>query len=217
MKKLLLSVVFSLLYITSASAGVNVGVSGAVGIFSASAKESNPTTSKTTGSGSEYGSAAFGSVFAEAVLADKLIVGVDYLPSALETETAETAKSQKGTADAITTATNKIQVDFEHMTTLYAGVMLNDNLYVKAGFVQVDVITNEDLGTGSSYGDTELDGSMFGFGYHNAMDNGMFIRVEGSYMDFDGATQTSSSNADRKIELTSLDGVTGKVSFGKSF
>ena len=123
MKKTICAIILaSFTYVPFASAemGVNVGVSGAVGIFSASAKESNPTTSKTTGSGSEYGSAAFGSVFAEAVLADKLIVGVDYLPSALETETAETAKSQKGTADAITTATNKIQVDFEHMTTLYA-------------------------------------------------------------------------------------------------
>lgn len=217
MKKLLLSMVFSVLYISSATAGVNVGVSGSAGIFAASAKEINPTTSKTTGTGTEYGSAAYGSVFVEGTIGDKLIIGVDYLPTALETETAETAKSQKGTADAITTANNKIQVDFEHLTTLYLGVMLSENLYVKAGVTTVDVITNENLGTGSTYGDTELDGSMIGVGYHNEMDNGMFLRLEGNYMSFNGASQTSGNNADRKIELNDLDGVTGKISIGKSF
>jgi hypothetical protein len=34
----------------------------------------------------------------------------------------------------------------------------------------------------------ELDGTMFGVGYHNALDNGVFFRFEGNYMTFDGAT-----------------------------
>ena len=42
----------------------------------------------------------------------------------------------------------------------------------------------------------------------------MFVRVEGSYMDFDGVTLTANDNT---IKLKSLDGVTGKISIGKSF
>ena len=46
MKKLLLSVVFSVLYVTSASAelGVNVGFSGNAGLFAASAHEKHTNT-----------------------------------------------------------------------------------------------------------------------------------------------------------------------------
>ena len=220
MKKLLLTIVLSVFYVSSASAdlGVNVGVSGSAGIFAASATESTGTTKK--GNGSEHGSAGWGSVFIEGTINDRFIIGIDYVPTALETDTTETAKSDMRTdnSNAITASTNKIQVDFEHLTTYYAGLMLTDNLYVKAGLTTVDVITNESLGTGSSYGDVELDGNMFGIGYHNALDNGVFFRFEGNYMTFDGATQTGTgTGASRKIELRNLDGVSGKLSFGKTF
>ena len=220
MKKLLLTIVLSVFYVSSASAdlGVNVGISGQAGIFAASATESEGTTKK--GNGTEHGSAGWGSIFLEGTINDRFLLGIDYVPSALETDTTETAKSDKRTAnsDDVTASTNKIQVDFEHLTTYYAGLMLTNNLYVKAGITTVDVITNENLGTGSSYGDTELDGTMFGIGYHNALDNGVFFRFEGNYMTFDGATQTGTgTGASRKIELRNLDGVSGKLSFGKTF
>ncbi len=218
MKKLFLSVLFSVLYITSASAefGVNVGVSGQAGIFAGSAKEE--MTNGQTNNGTEHGSAGWGSVFVEGQF-DRIIIGVDYVPAALETDTTETSKFDKRTAnsDTPTASTNKIQVDFEHLTTLYVGAMLGDNMYVKAGLSTVDVITNENLGTGGSYGDTELDGSMFGIGYHNTFDNGAFFRFEGNYMSFDGASQTNSADSEKKITLKNLDGVSGKISIGKSF
>ena len=211
--------VFSLLYITSAAAvGISVGVSGSAGIFAASGEERNPTSSTTTGTGSEHGSAGWGSVFIEGSVGERLLFGIDYVPAALETDTTETAKtSDPAVAQFSGTKVNKIQVDFEHFTTLYAGMMLTENFYVKAGVTTVDVITNESLGTGSAYGDTELDGSMFGMGYHNTLDNGAFFRFEGNYFSFDGAQQTSSANADRQIKLDNLDGVSAKISVGKSF
>jgi hypothetical protein len=219
MKKLLLTIVLSTLYVSSASAemGVNVGVSGQAGIFAASASESTGTTKK--GNGTEHGSAGWGSVFIEGTFNDRFIIGIDYVPQALETDTTETAKSDKGVgAVTATTVTNKVQVDFEDLTTLYAGLMLNDNFYVKAGVTTVDVITNENLATGASYANAELDGTMFGIGYHNALDNGVFFRFEGNYMTFDGATVTATGTAaDNKIELRNLDGVSGKISVGKTF
>jgi len=218
MKKLLLTFVLSLFCISSASAvSVNVGVSGQAGIFAASATEKTGTTKK--GNGSEHGSAGWGSVFLEGQFNDRIIVGIDYVPTALETDTTETAKSDKGVAAVSPTiVSNKIQVDFEDLTTLYVGAMLTDSLYVKAGAMKVDVITNETLGTGAAYGNTELDGTMFGIGYHVANDNGAFFRFEGNYMTFDGATQRSTGTAaDNTIELKNLDGVSGKISIGKSF
>ena len=221
MKKLILSVFFSLAYIGSVSAdmGLNVGVSGSAGLFAASATESNPVAVQTKGNGSEHGAAGWGSVFAEATFGDRFMVGVDYVPNALETDRAETEKDDKRTAgsEAKSFSTNTVEIHFQHLTTLYAGMMINDNFYAKAGIMSVDVLTKETLATGGSYGDTELDGTMFGLGYHNALDNGVFFRFEGNYMDFGGASQVNSNNSKRKIELTSLDGISGKVSLGKTF
>ena len=218
MKKLLLTIVLSALYISSASAvSVNVGVSGQAGIFAASAKESTGTTTK--GNGSEHGSAGWGSIFLEGQFNDKIIVGIDYVPAALETDTTETSKSDKTSVgdDVGTVVSNKIQVDFEDLTTVYIGAMVTENFYVKAGLMHVDVITNESLGTGSTYGNVELDGSMFGMGYHASNDNGTFFRFEGNYLQFDGNTVNSGTNSATSIKLKNLDGVTGKISVGKTF
>ncbi len=221
MKKLILTVFFSVFYLTSASAdmGVNLGLSGQAGVFFASAEEHNPTDSKNTGTGSEHGEVGYASVFAEVSIGDRFMVGIDYVPDSLETETAETHKSDKRTAnsEAITASTNKIQVDFEDLTTYYAAAMLTENLYVKVGAQTVEVVTNETLGTGSKYGNTDLDGTMFGVGYHKVMDNGMFFRAEGTYSSFDSATVKSDNNSDRQITLRKLDGVSGKLSIGTSF
>ena len=226
MKKTLLTVVFSVLYITSASAlGVNVGVSGNAGLFAASGKEDvggAATGSKAAHKGSEHGSAAWGSIFVEKTLGEVMMIGLDYVPQALETDTTETTKQDldatqtNASPKSVTAANNKVQIDFKNLTTLYVGAMVTENFYVKAGVTKVDIITNENLGTGSTYKDTDMDGSMFGFGYHKNTDNGAFLRVEGNYMSFDGAQVTSSANGNI-VSLDNLDGVSGKISIGKTF
>ena len=146
-----------------------------------------------------------------------MAIGIDYVPSALDTETTETTKRDKTTTDAQSSKTNKLQVDFEDLTTYYLSLNLFESAYIRAGIVTVDVITNENLATGSAYGNTDLDGTLLGLGFNKDLDNGLFVRVEGNYMDFDGASLTSTTNSDNKITLNSLEGVSGKLSIGKSF
>ena len=64
--------------------------------------------------------------------------------------------------------------------------------------------------------DTELDGFTVGIGYQRDVQNDAFVRVEANYMQFDGASLTSSSGS-QKITIDHLDGVTAAVSLGKSF
>jgi hypothetical protein len=226
MKKMILTLFLGLLmFISKASAeiGVNVGISGQLGLYAATATEFDEGTHGTTSGPdetnkeSEFLGLGYGSIFIEKTLGQYLLVGIDYVPSALETETSETIVDDKGATDASTRQTNKVQVDFEDLTTYYVGLNLGDSgAYVKAGIVTVDVITNESLGTGSTYGNTDLDGTLIGLGYNRDFDNGMFVRAEGAYTEFDGASVTSSTTVN-KITLNSLDGVTGKISIGKSF
>ena len=217
MKKLLATIFFSVLYVSSVSAdmGLNVGVSGQAGLFAASATETSGTgTAAQKNNATEHGSAGWASVFAEMTINDRFMLGVDYVPAALETDTTETANSSQ--YDGATT-TQKIQLDFEDLTTVYVGVMLGDAFYAKAGVSTVEVITNENLGSGGTYGNTDLDGSMFGVGYVYTADNGAFVRVEGNYLSFDGVSVTNAENSDVSVKLKNLDGLTGKISIGKSF
>ena len=155
------------------------------------------------------------SIFIEKELGP-LTIGVDYVPDALETETAEQTTTDKTTSATAASVTNTVQVDFEDLTTVYAALNLGESgAYVKAGHVMVDINTNESLGTGSTYGNTDITGVALGVGYSNDFGNGMFIRAEGTYMEFDGTSLTFL--LDLKRLLDNLDGVTGKISVGKSF
>jgi hypothetical protein len=216
MKKILLSTIFSLFLVLPAySIGVNVGISGTTGVFHATGTETEATEKSTDDA---TGVVGYGSVFIEKTLGDRLLVGIDYVPDALASETSESiVDDQKGVNDGASTRnTQKVQVDFKDLTTLYLGLNVTDNLYVKAGYVTVDVITNESLGTGSTYKNTDMSGEVFAVGYNKSFDNGMFARVEGSYMDL-GSASVTASNTDNKIELKELEGMAGKISIGKSF
>jgi len=218
MKKLFaitFSVVFLFLNSANAELGINVGISGQIGVFEASATE----TEDTEKSREDDAMAAFGyvSVFLEKDLGQYITVGVDYVPSALESETVdETRDDLLATADgAASSVTQKVQVDFEDLTTLYVALNLNENFYLKAGIAQVDLITNETLGTGSTYGNASLDGTVYGAGYNKNFDNGMFVRAEGTYQEFDGVTINGSG--DTSVTADEINGVSGKISIGKSF
>tara|TARA_B100001057_G_C22805464_1_gene933250 strand:- start:477 stop:1175 length:699 start_codon:yes stop_codon:yes gene_type:complete len=213
MKKIFIAILFSLFTFSQASAelGVNVGIAGNLGLFAASAKEEAGETHK----GSEHGAAGWASVFVEKSFGDKFAIGVDYVPDALESETTETSKQDKDGSATPTSRTNSVQVDFEDLTTLYVNINLTDSMYVRAGLVKVDVITNESLGTGATYGNTDLDGQTLGFGTNMEMDNGVFVRAEANYMTFDSSGGLISG--DNTITLTNLDGVTASLKIGKSF
>lgn len=237
MKKIIASVALMLLFGFNAHAekGINVGVSLSAGVFEVDGAKETFTGSHSSGAGATVtkkasdegdvaeGLFAIGSIFIEKTLGDRLSIGLDYVPTSLDSETAENITNKAGsggTADGNhvdSAATNTVQVDFEDLTTLYAMININENVYLKAGVMQVDVQTNENLGTGSSYGNTQLDGTMFAIGYSRDLDNGAFVRLEGSIMEFDGATLTSTVDSAKSVSVDGIEGYGAKLSIGKTF
>ncbi len=215
MKKIIVFLITSMFFFGHASAiGLSVGVSGSTAVFHAEGQENeNSEISKEDATGV----ANFGSVFAEVAINDMISVGADFVTDSLASETSETVVYDKTTSDTATAKTNKVQVDFDNLTTYYVMVNLTEGLYVRAGAVQVDVVTNESLGTGSTYGDTNMDGTVLGFGYNKTLDSGIFFRVEGNYMDLGSESLTATNNSENKISLNDLLGASAKVSIGKSF
>jgi hypothetical protein len=216
MKKLLILITSFLFAFSNANAiGVNVGISGQLGVFEASATETEDTNDRA--SKDAMAVFGYGSIFLEKTLGQYLTIGIDYVPSALESETNEKLRTDLlATADgAASNVTQKVQVDFEDLTTYYVNLNLNENFYLKAGIAKVDVITNETLGTGSTYGNADLDGTVFGAGYNKNFDNGLFVRAEGTYQEFDGVTINGSG--DTSVTADEINGASAKLSIGKSF
>ena len=223
MKKTLIGLVISMFWIVSASAdvGARLGVTGNAALYAATATELDTGSHGTTTdfdesqTQSEYLGLMYGSVFAE-VGFGPMFVGVDYMPGSIDTEESTTTVGDKTTSATSSQVTNKVKVEFEGLTNFYAGVRILDSFFIKAGTLSVDLNTKETLGTGSTYGNTTVDGTMMAVGMDKVMDNGMFVRVEGQYSEFDSASLTSSSGS-QKITMDSLDGVVAKLSIGKAF
>ena len=215
MKKIIVFLITSMFFFGHASAiGVSVGVSGSTAVFHAEGEENeNSEISKEDATGV----ANYTSVFAEVSINDMFALGAEFVTESLASETSETVVYDKTTSDTQTAKTNKVQVDFDNLTTYYVSVNLTPGLYVRGGAVTVDVITNESLGTGSTYGDTNMDGSVLGVGYNRTLDSGVFFRVEGNYMDFGSESLTATNNSENKISLNKLQGASAKISVGKSF
>ena len=223
MKKIILSLVSVMFLISTASAdlGVNIGITGSTALFVASGNEvqtdADGLQGTQTDSETEIGAFSTGSFFIEKEIG-RFALGYDHTPDMFSTDTTETLQSDQRTANsaAVTVSVNTIQVDFNEMNQIYLKAMLTDNLYIRAGAMEIEVVTNESLTTGSTYGNTTLDGTSIGFGYHKEIENmGLFYRIDGQYQTFDAVSL--SGGADNTINLKNLDGVVGSISIGKSF
>ena len=232
MKKFLTIAAFTLFAISNVQAErVNIGGTLKAGLFEvdeasetfsgahSSGASPGDVTKKASAEGDEaVGEFGYGSIFVEINANDKVSFGIDYVPVSLETETTENKQNEGAPVtgeDA--TSTNTVQVDFEDLTTIYALLYATDNLYLKAGYTEVDVKTNESLETGGAYGNTTLDGYTIGIGYNHDMDNGVFVRFETSYMELGGATLTNTEDSTKKVTADDITGLSAAISIGKSF
>lgn len=217
MKKIITVLIASFFASASAFAeiGVNIGISLSGALFEVDGAQEkvvsgNTRTAKATQDAEAL--VGIGSIFLEKELGDRFAIGIDYVPHGLESEEAE--NDQSGGAGS---TLNKVRVDFEDLTTIYASINLNENVFAKVGYLEVDVITKETLATGGKYGDTSLDGYTLGLGYERDLNSNAFIRLEASYTELDGVTLTNTVDTSKQVSVDGITGYGAKLSIGKSF
>lgn len=225
MKKIIILTLFVLSQLTfsaSAEIGVNVGVSVQVGSAEASGFETENSTKSTQRT--EEMLFGTGSFFIEKTLdflpgpLERLTIGYDHVPHDVGTGTASNRKSDiQGKSTSQESLNNSVKAEFSDLNTLYLTLRITDFLYLKGGTVSVDATSQEELGTGSSYGNASLDGEVYGIGLSHTADNGMFLRAEYNVMDIDGVTLTSTTNSDNTVTLNGIDTESLKASIGRSF
>ena len=222
MKKITIAILILLgsFSMVSAEIGLKIGVSGNLAIFHAEGKDQNNQTagSDLIKEDDATGVAGYASFFAEKTLPGplrRLSIGIDYVPEGLDSEQAENQLyGRDGDESSDTTKENILKVSFEDLTTYYLSLALTDSIYVKTGVVSVEFITNETMGTDSTYPNATIDGSMMGIGFERNFDSGLFARAEGTYMEFDNVKMTSLDNT---LSMNNLEGASAKISIGKSF
>ena len=216
MKKIITAIVILLGTISTASAdlGINVGIAGNTSIWHATGVEQNTNDSQQTEDA--VGVSGYDSYFIEKTLGSRLTIGYEHTPDALKTDTASNDRFHATAAVNVrSTAVNTIQIDFENLDLLYVHLNVSQSVYIKLGRTSVDVITNESLGTGSSYDNFSLDGSLVGAGYNKSFSNGIFMRGEFNMLEFDNSGDKTS--LDNTVAMNGLEGAQAKFALGYSF
>tara|TARA_B110001450_G_scaffold107641_1_gene101896 strand:+ start:1112 stop:1786 length:675 start_codon:yes stop_codon:yes gene_type:complete len=224
MKKLIIAFLITLgsFSIVSAEIGVNIGVSGSLGEYTATGSENE--NGEISAKRSEKALGGIASYFIEKELSflpwglGRITVGYDKAAHKISTASITTNRTEsEKTPAANLVVTQNVSADIENITTTYATFRIFDWMYVKSGSMSMDVKTTEGLETGSSYPDASLDGTVIGFGFHKETDDGFFLRAEWTETEIDGVTLTSSTNTDNTVTLDEVTGEQYRLSVGKAF
>ena len=224
MKKILittLAAVFASVNAIAASlSDFSFGVSGTALYYDASGTETTKSSGEANDK-SDDGVAPMVSLFAETETAAGVTVGLELLPYSAKVGSG----AMNDDDDAETSGTNSVDVNFKNHITLYAEYPndLTDGGFYKAGIHRVTVETDDNLSTGSKYGDEDLTGFMLGIGKKGDTANGGFYKIaaEVSYYGsetFEAATggnATGDGSVFNKVELDDL--YTAGIKFSVGF
>ena len=218
MKKILATLV-AVVFSTSAFAidisNLSVGISGNYGIYGANGKEENYTHTGTLERTTKKEGAAFvdqyASIFIEASLTDNVSIGLSYVPEAVETP--QNVNSGEGSDD---TTDIKVKAEFEELTTLYVLAKSDIGVYGKFGLSTMNIdVTSENAGTYSDPGSNE--GIELAIGYEHEAADGVSVRAELAYHEFDDVSANNGITDKNEITITNMEGATGRISLVKSF
>ena len=216
MKKLIIAIssIWLLTVSSAMSISPSIGISGNMAVYAATGTEKNfnegGTAVDTTTD--EHGAfvAEYGSIFLEAALNDVISVGVDYVPMDFETPENISQEDQ--------TNTRTVSARFDDLTTVYAKLNVPlGGTYLKVGYSQADVTSNENGGSGNSYGNDTTSGLTVGLGYNHEVANGLAVRLEVTGTDFSDVQVTNDATNKTEITVKDIIGARGTLSIVKSF
>ena len=227
MKKIntILAALSALLMLTVTSANsieFKAGVSANGMAAYANASETLKDTSELTNEEAVLAT-SFASIFAE-VSGDDMMgigIGISYAPEVVELnkETRNIQQAVSGEGDSGAQIIDGKVVD---LMSIYLTLPIGDSgAFVKAGYNQATLNTEENLATGSSYENIDLTGTQIGGGYEGSLGDMAFWRAEGALQMWDdisanGSEAGGTSGSTNRIEAE-LGSVTGALSVGMKF
>jgi len=217
-----------MLTVTSANsvefkAGVSANGMAAYANATETLKGSGVKTGRTTNEEAVLAT-SFASIFAE-ISSDEMMglgLGVSYAPEVVDLPK-ETRLIQNASGDSNNDAgTQSIDAKINDFVSVYLTLPVGgDGAYVKAGYIQATMITNESLATGSKYEDVDLTGTQIGGGYEGSLGDTAFWRAEGTYQMWEdisaGGSEVGSDGSSKNNISAEIGSVTGSLSIGMKF
>ena len=215
MKKIIIAIssIWLLTVSSAMSISPSIGVSGNYGAFSATGTEKNynEAGSAVDTTIDEHGAftAEFPSIFVEASLNDSISIGLDYAGGF---ETPENVSNEDQGNQ------RTVSAEFSDLTTVYAKLNVPlGGAYVKVGYSSADVTSNENGGSGNTYGNDSTNGLTVGLGYHQELAGGVAVRLEVTGTDFSDVTVDNGQTNKTEIIVKEMIGARGTLSIVKSF
>ena len=178
---------------------------------------------------------SFASVFAE-ISSDDVMglgIGISYAPDVIElnqeTRHISNCENDKVVCTAETSVAGidasggvqKVDGKIDDLINVYLTLPVGDTgAYVRAGYIQATLTTQESLATGSKYENIDLTGASVGGGYEGSLGDMAFWRAEGSYQMWDDidteGSEAGGTGSKNKI-TAELGSITGSLSVGMKF
>ena len=200
MKKLVLSILFLLSFVTASYAQVSVGLTVSMADVESDLSDDIDNNGSTDTTKSISNDVAFGSIFFEKAINENMSVGVDFIPFEAEFDSRSTTQSSlKAKADgAATSGTNKGTADVSKHLTFYLQPQkeIRDGLKVfgTLGLVKADVESLvQSVSSTDKTVEQSLDGMKLGLGLKKETGIG-FIKLEYSQTDYDDVSVTTSNS-----------------------
>jgi hypothetical protein len=220
-----------MLSVTSANsvefkAGVSANGMAAYANAKETLKGSGAKTGRTTNEEAVVAS-TFTSIFAELSSEEMmgLGIGVSYAPDVvdLNKETRHIANETitSGNGNDADGGVQIVDAKINDFVSLYLTLPVGEGAYVKAGYIQATMVTEENLATGSKYADIDMTGAQIGGGYEGTLGDSAFWRAEGTYQIWDdlrgdGSESDGDDTTKNKI-AAEIGSVMGSLSIGMKF
>jgi len=219
MKKILISMLATLFFVATAHAEKRIGISAAHTSFSSEGTETVKSSAQKNRK-THDDDVVVPSIFVEYVNDNGLAIGLDFIPVGAELGSATNARTDTDTDDASDTAgNNNVSAELSMHATLYLLLEADNGFYLKGGIARATIDTTENLATGTTYGNEDVHGVMIGAGLSKDTANGIFVRSEVTYTDYEEATFQGSLDSDsarNKID-GDVDALAIRFSIGKKF
>ena len=219
MKKIIATIV-ALIFTTSAYANPSLSIGASInhGLYGGNGKEVNTNHSGTVERTTKKDGAAFvdtyATLFLEYEVSDTVSIGLSYAPDAISTPT--NINDSEGESNGSGYVDITVKADFNDLTTLYLLAKSPIGVYGKIGYSQMDIdVTSTNAGTYADPGTT--DGMELALGYEHEAAEGVSVRAELAYHEFDDLTANNGQTDKNTITVSNLRGATGRISLVKSF
>ena len=219
MKKILGYLAASMFVAASAYSEVRIGASLAYTMFTSDGTEETKSSGEKN-SGTVDENILVPAIFIEKAASNGFAIGIDYTPADQEIGSGTGSDDDRETSGA-----NKASAELTGHMTIYGLLpMGSSGAYLKGGLARASIDTTESLATGTTYGNADVDGLIVGLGFERETDNGGFLRMEGTYTDYEDVKFRGSFNGNavgdsavRNVVDADVDALAFRIAIGKAF